>query len=302
MKKTQEIDSLKENIDHQLAFNEAKNLYSATTIRSMAFSDETLLQIQRIGDLDQDSENMLIDYASDKALQEFCRVNQYYEFNDLSKVHLRDIYVELFSILRSKECSIEVISQQHYNRLASWLKETNPFAESLYSSQPENVEPVVCSEYSAELQLKLLQLDLNQIKEPVLDIGCGTSGNLVRSLKKTGIDIYGFDRNTVSNSFITKGNWLEYDYGKEKWGTIISNLGFSNHFRHHHFRSNSNFIEYAKKYMEILVSLKIGGSFHYAPDLPFIEQHLSDHKYKLSRRDIENYGVRSVVVTKTRNS
>ena len=301
MKKIQEIDSLKENIDHQLAFNEAKNLYSGAAIRSMAFSDETLLQIQTIGDLDQDSENMLINYASNKALQEFCRVNQYYEFNDESKVLLRAIYTELFSSLRSKECSIEAISQQHYNRLASWLKETNPFAEKLYSSQPENVEPVACSEYSAELQIDLLQLDLNRIKEPVLDIGCGIKGNLVRFLKEAGIDSYGFDRNTINNAFISNGNWLGYDYGKEKWGTIISNLGFSNHFRHHHFRSNSNFMEYAKKYMEILASLKTGGSFHYAPDLPFIEQHLSDTRYKLRKRIIENYNISSVIVTKIQN-
>jgi hypothetical protein len=298
MKKLQGIDSLKENIDRQVAFNEARNLYSGAAIRSMAFSDETLLQIQRIDDLDQESENMLIDYASNKALQEFCRVNQYYEFNDESKVLLRAIYSELFSSLRSKEYSIEAISQQHYNRLASWLKGTNPFAERLYSSQQENVETVVCSEYSAELQINLLQLDLNRIKEPVLDIGCGINGNLVSFLKKAGIDSYGFDRNAIDNSLISNGNWLDYDYGKEKWGTIISNLGFSNHFRHHHFRNSSNFMEYAKKYVEILASLKIGGSFHYAPDLPFIEQYLSDRRYKLSKRAIENYGVCSVIVTR----
>ena len=78
-------------------------------------------------------------------------------------------------------------------------------------------------------------------------------------------------------------DWLEYDYGEEKWGTIISNLSFSNHFNHHNLRENGNYIEYGKTYMNILYSLKIDGSFHYAPDLPFIEKYLDGNQFELKK-------------------
>lgn len=63
----------------------------------------------------------------------------------------------------------------------------------------------------------------------------------------------------------------------KKWGTIVSNLGFSNHFNHHNLREDGNFIKYAKTYMNILYSLKPGECFHYAPDLPFIEKYLDEN-------------------------
>jgi hypothetical protein len=69
-------------------------------------------------------------------------------------------------------------------------------------------------------------------------------------------------------------------------GTITSNLGFSNHFNHHHLRKDGHFIEYAKTFMDILNSLKIGGSFYYAPDLPFIEKYLDRVKYRIKTHNI----------------
>lgn len=158
------------------------------------------------------------------------------------------------------------------------------------------LEPVVCSEYSAELQIGILQIDITQLIEPVLDIGCGKQGNLVMYLRERGIDAYGFDRFAYGHSFLTNSNWFEYLCGREKWGTIFSNLGFSNHFKHHHFRDDGNFIDYAKKYMEILDSLKVGGSFHYALDLPFIEQYLDKNKYQIKSQNIEQSAFKSIRV------
>ena len=48
--------------------------------------------------------------------------------------------------------------------------------------------------------------------------------------------------------------------------------------------------------MEILNSLKIGGSFHYAPDLPFIEQYLDIGKFKVTKRNIWEENFRSVKI------
>jgi hypothetical protein len=77
-------------------------------------------------------------------------------------------------------------------------------------------------------------------------------------------------------------------------GTITSNLGFSNHFNHHHLRKDGHFIEYAKTFMDILNSLKIGGSFYYAPDLPFIEKYLDRSKFKPGIQKVGNSEVKSI--------
>lgn len=121
-------------------------------------------------------------------------------------------------------------------------------------------------------------------------------GNLVLYLRQKGIEAYGFDRFAYNNSFLTNSDWFEYKFEKEKWGTITSNLGFSNHFQHHHFRNDGKFVDYAKKYMDILNSLKIGGGFHYAPDLPFIEQYLDLDKYKLKKKNVCDYKFKSMKI------
>jgi len=73
-------------------------------------------------------------------------------------------------------------------------------------------------------------------------------------------------------------------------------LDFQIIFQHHHLRSDGNFIGYAKKYMDILSSLKIGGNFHYAPDLPFVEQYLDNDKYQVTKHSIGNYEFKSTKI------
>ena len=117
-----------------------------------------------------------------------------------------------------------------------------------------------------------------------MDIGCGKQGRLMKFLKNNGIEVYGIDRFFFADNNVINSDWLEYDYGIEKWGTIVSNLGFSNHFKHHNLRQDGNIIEYGKKYMEILRSLKIGGRFHYAPGLPFIEEYLDNTQFRIEKK------------------
>lgn len=285
-----------DNIDKQFEFNHGKNLFYNGILNSLRFSQETLDAIENIDLIDSDSENLLIDYLTNRAIQEFCKINQYYTFDKQAQIMLRNLYVDLFTNIKSHEYSINLIAAKHYDNLIKWLQETNSFAEKIYNSKGELIESVACSEYSPELQIQILQIDIENIIEPVLDIGCGRKGNFVLYLRKKGIDAYGFDRFAYNNSFLTNSDWFEYKFEKEKWGTITSNLGFSNHFQHHHYRNDGNFVDYAKKYMDILNSLKIGGSFHYAPDLPFIEQYLDLDKYKLMKRNVCDYKFQSMKI------
>jgi hypothetical protein len=290
------MNCFRENIDQQIKSSQGKNLFNDQAKKSLKFIEEIIQSFGKIGDIDQDTENLLIDYTTDKVLREFCRINQYYTFNKQTQIKLKDLYKELFVNLKNQNYPVDFIAENHYKNLTKWLTESNSFAEKIYSSKDEILEPVTCSEYSPELQIKILQIDPAQIIEPVLDIGCGKQGNLVLFLRNLGIEAYGFDRFTFNDPFLANSDWLEFDYGINKWGSIVSNLGFTNHFKHHHLRDDGNFVGYAKTYMEILNALKSGGCFYYAPGLPFIEQFLDKDKYKMTSRKIGEYDFKSVKV------
>lgn len=149
---------------------------------------------------------------------------------------------------------------------------------------------IPCSEYDAEFQLNILNINLEKIKEPILDLGCGSNAKLVCYLRGLSIEAYGIDRIIKSTSHVIKADWFEYKFKPNYWGTIISHLSFTNHFKRNHFKKNGNHIAYARKYMELLDSLKPGGEFYYTPDLPFIEQFLSPDSYIVEKNAIKDIG------------
>ncbi|MCB2208844.1 MAG: class I SAM-dependent methyltransferase [Bacteroidetes bacterium] len=291
------MDGFKKNIDSQIEFNQGKNIF-LDNLGFLQFAEETVKAISHIDKLNPDSKESLVDYATDKALEEFYRINQYYSFDLKAKNNLKKIYSDLFENLQNRTTSIEDISKKHYEKLKSWLIENNPFAEIIYKNDNENVSPVACSEYSPKLQIDILQFDVKHLMQPVLDIGCGINGHLVNYLKNQGLEVYGIDRFKCTTSNLLTADWLEYDYGKEKWGTVVSNLGFSNHFNHHNLREDGNYIEYGKTYMNILTSLKVGGCFHYAPDLPFIEKYLDKNQFVLKKYEINEYDFKTTIIKK----
>lgn len=293
------MEQLKESIDKQIQFNRGKNIFCDCT-NLFRLINKTTEAALRLKDLDKQSVNMLVDYTTDKAIEEFCRVNQYYSFSTDARNSLRKLYSKLFQNLRSYDGSEDKMAEEHYSKLKNWLKKYNPFAEQLYVEAGLKPEPVVCSEYSSKLQIDILQIDEEDMMEPVLDIGCGKQGNLVQYLNQKGVDAFGIDRFPFSDKKLQNSNWLEYAYGSNKWGTIISNLGFSNHFKHHHLREDGNYIEYAQKYMEILGALKTGGRFYYAPDLPFIEQYLSQAQYKTEKSKVGTHNFCATTITRLR--
>jgi len=297
-KNTLQMDKYLENIDRQIEFNKGKNLFLDDNEMTLKFINETIIAISELEEIDFDSEKILINYATDKVLEEFCRINQYYTFNSQAKYDLRNIYSDLFLSIKTNKNSIETISKNHYRNLKKWLLVTNSFAEKVYSNADSEIDPIASSEYSPDLQIDILRIDRKALMTPVLDIGCGKQGNLVKYLNKLGIETHGIDRFSFTDNNLTNSDWLEYNYGIEKWGVIISNLGFSNHFKHHNLREDGNYIGYGKKYMEILKSLKIGGRFHYAPDLPFIEQYLDNRQFKIEKKNIGEYDFKTSIITR----
>jgi hypothetical protein len=143
--------------------------------------------------------------------------------------------------------------------------------ESFVADLPGGEERTTCAEYSAELQLEVLGLSLSELTEPVLDVGCGEQALLVRWLAERGIEAFGLDRH-ARGARVIRGDWLEFEFGVNRFGTIVSHQAFSLHFLRHHLAPGEVARRYALAYRAILGSLRKTGSFVYAPGLPFLER------------------------------
>jgi len=281
-------------IDQQLIHNRNKSLFYeiANGRLILSPSKETVeLLVRRIDEVSafiqlaakEDTYQHLLSYAADKTLNLFTEVNQYLNFNDTHKRKLEKIYQDFFericTIATHGEITKEIdqLFDLHYRNLQSFLLESNGSEIFKKYKESPNIIYVECAEYSPSFQLGLFGIDLLTIEEPVLDLGCGVHASLVQFLRKKGIEAYGMDRSVSSNRYTYRMNWLESTFCPKTWGTVISHMAFSNHFTHHHIKADGDYERYARKYMEILYSLKIGGSFYYAPGLPFIEKVLSSN-------------------------
>lgn len=146
---------------------------------------------------------------------------------------------------------------------------------------------IVSAEYSAALQMEILGLVPENLEEPILDLGCGSQAGLVRALRAAGRAAYGVDRMAEEGVFLHKADWFDYPLVACTWGTIISHQGFTNQFIGNHLKRDGERARYARRFMEILWSLKPGGAFIYAPGLPFIEDLLPVERFVVTRRSIE---------------
>jgi hypothetical protein len=152
----------------------------------------------------------------------------------------------------------------------------------------ENIilKQVVCSEYSPDFQLGLLGLNVEDLMQPVLDLGCGKNGTLVKYLRQMGLTAIGVDRIVEANPFLKEADWFDIEFHSGSWGTVISHMAFSNHFAFHHRYKKGKPRQYAQMYMQILEGLKPGGCFIYSPGLPFIEQYLPEDQFTVKRQDV----------------
>jgi hypothetical protein len=130
----------------------------------------------------------------------------------------------------------------------------------------------ISAEYSPELQLRVLGVRAEELAAPILDLGCGAKGALVRHLRAVGKDpVIGVDRDAPHGVGFVRASWFGFDLGSEAFGTVIAHQSFSLHFLHAHVHSEARASRFAQRYMEILRALAPGGRFVYAPALPFIE-------------------------------
>lgn len=236
---------------------------------------------------------------ADQLVRWLHRHNQFLYATAQTRAELAQVYArgmadtaELMAEARSQQEIVDGLPEllaEHHRRLALAL--TVAFGARLRDT--------VQAEYSPGLQLAMLGLD--RVETPVLDVGCGATGALVAYLRAAGIEAMGVDRDAQAPGTVM-GDWLTQAYGRGVWGTVISHLGFSLHFLHHHLAGHDLAYDYARAYRRILASLKVGGRFVYAPALPFLEEVLGEG-YRVERRTFDVYGgslpiESSVVVTR----
>ena len=70
------MERFRKAIDKQIENNRGKNIFFGKP-GIFHFVSDTVDAISGIKKLDIINENILIDYATDKSLEEFCRINQY---------------------------------------------------------------------------------------------------------------------------------------------------------------------------------------------------------------------------------
>ena len=277
-------------LEQQIRFNDDKSLFYDLGKPALGPSPRTLCwllkyraQVARA--LERIFADGLLNYVTNKlaeqGVRQFIQVNQFMQFTSEDKLQLAELYKDQFigirSLLQNEEAGEEVVQQffrMHFQQLRSFLIQTN--GEDLFKKYKMNPHLfwVPCEQYSADLQVAWMGLDLEKLHQPVLDLGCGRQANLVQFLRGKKIEAYGMDREVEKaedQPFLRRMGWMEAFFEQEQWGTIISHLAFSNHFTHHHLKSDGEPEAYAQKYMELLKALKPGGSFFYAPSVPFIE-------------------------------
>jgi hypothetical protein len=290
-------------IQLQIDLHYQLNLLSCWRTNGFCFADTTKELIEQIGEnfFSEKEEQHLLNFTTLATLSSLFRLNQFYQFDRKAEIKLKMIYQQLMLEIKSKKSGVvdfNTLSERHYQKLQQWLLESQPETPSIYpSSQPLIKNSVVCAEYSVSTQLHTLGIGtISSLSEPILDVGCGKEYHLVKYLRSMGFDAYGIDRDVIPDEGVSRSSWMDCVLRPAYWGTIISHLGFSNHFIHHNLKATTDHLMYAKKYVELLKSIKVTGKFYYAPDLPFIEAYLNSQDYLLHKKQIAQTSHYSVCI------
>lgn len=156
------------------------------------------------------------------------------------------------------------------------------------------------SAYSAEFQLELLGLDPKTMMQPVLDVSCGPDPQLVLHLRLEGVQAYGADIMAPDYPFTKKASWTNSDFGQDKWGTIVSNLGVAEILNAAISEKSPALEGLTLAYYNLLGCLKVGGTFVYAPSVPGLEETIPPELFEVKHEEIRP-GLNKTIIKKIKN-
>lgn len=239
---------------------------------------------QGLSDQPENVHSDLVSFTTEEFVRHVYSINPYLHVSQEQIESLKRIYTETWQRMKQTKNITATLSEFHYPELSKWLATLYPekFQEVLKDSS--GIGRVTYGEYSAELQIELLGIDTACINQPVLDVGCGSQANLVTYFRSLNIQAYGIDRHLeIHEPYLDQVDWFNFTFEPDRWGTIVAHMSFTNHLHYAYRNDHLQFEHYLRKMKEILRSLLIGGSFHYAPSLPFIEDELPADSYTIQR-------------------
>jgi hypothetical protein len=239
---------------------------------------------QEIADLVQSSRHGLIYFLVTRTQKYLYDNNQFIRISRVEREALQHLYSQYLADILAALMSFDTCTDfasgfarvitRHLDALQQFVFRLGRTERGVNASLIPN--PVVCAEYSPELQLRILGIQVTDVIQPILDVGCGFHGNLVQYLRSIGIEAYGVDRVVGRNTYLLEADWSDLELGEHKWGTIVSHMAFSHHFMFHHNYIYGTPEKYAATYRNLLNALQVGGTLYYAPTLPFIEPFVPD--------------------------
>lgn len=289
MQRSEAMKSLKVSIKQQLDLNKSRNLFFENSAQIMEVEPGFLAALEELLNFrgitsSEDVFSEFISFTAKEFVNRLYSINPYLQITKKHIENLEQIYRQTWQLMVNTKILKTTLVDFHYPELSKWISTLYPveFQDLLKFSC--EVGHVTYGEYSAELQEELLGIDIARIKPPVMDIGCGSQANLVRHLRSLGVEAYGIDRQVeIPEPNIHQADWFDYPFEPGKWGTLVSNMGFTNHLNYAYLHNISQLESYLLKMKEIVESLSPGGTFYYAPSLPFIEDKLSTQYYKITR-------------------
>jgi len=212
------------------------------------------------------------------------KIDQFRELSDTDRLS-----IDRFAELWLAEVQGDWLTQSGANVRVKLQNATRTYLQNLESVclQDQGSNPI-SEEYSPELQLRTLHLTPAEMGAPILDIGCGKDANLVYWLRCQGCEAIGIDLWGNPARGGVAADWFEFPFVPGYFGTIIAHLSFSLQFLKHHLDPRGDAERFARQYMKVLRSLKLGGRLVYVPGLPFIEQHLPSSNYRVTRFGIDH--------------
>jgi len=273
-----------DSIQKQLHANRNVNILYPAASQSMVIDArfrDALLQT-KADPASQREISRLIDVTVRECVHNILRINQYLNISEKHRERLAGIYYRTWDLLQSNDDIDTVLRTEHYPAIQAWVSELYPQTLLKTLAHRQKIQGLACSDYSAELQLNVLALDIENIHGPVLDIGCGVSAALVNYLHSSTVEVYGFDRIVEEETpFIKEANWFDYDYSQRSWGTIISHMAFSNHYRYaiHHDPELQKKME--SVFHRILLSLSPEGCLILAPGVQELESAVNNRFYRI---------------------
>ena len=215
------------------------------------------------------------------------KINQFESLSENARQSIRDLTLEWLSDLlqvsaktdpRKWTTHVQVMSSRYLEEL------------DLCSSElTHNHQKIASEEYSVNLQLRVLHLTLDGMREPILDIGCGKDAALVQWLIRHRKNALGIDLCTNPMRGCLSVDWFKFPFVPGHFGTITAHLSFSLQFLKHHLDVDGQAERYAKQYMNVLRSLQVGGAMVYTPGLPFIEKLLPARTYRVERFMVDDF-------------